>query len=512
MARLTGQMLIGSEHVTGTGEAITAVDPRTGERLAPEYRYGGDAEVDRACALAEEAFDAYRATGPEERAAFLESIAARLDDRAGDLVRRAASETGLPEARLTGEVARTSGQLRLFASDLRAAVKPGATARYGSRPPEGAGPGAGGPAASTDPPGEGAPEIRQGRVPLGPVAVFGASNFPLAFSVAGGDTASALAAGCPVVAKAHDAHPGTCELAGRAVSEAVREAGLPEGVFSMLYGDGPTLGIALVTDPRVQAVGFTGSRKAGLAIARAAAGRPRPIPVYAEMSSVNPVFLLPDALAERPAELAEEYVGSVTLGAGQFCTNPGLVFAVGGTGLDAFLDAAAAAIEAAPGAPMLTPGIARAYAEGVERLGRRPGVKILARGREPEAAAGCRAALAAVDAGDFGPDLQEEIFGACSLVVRCGDLDEAIGLARGLEGQLTATIHGGGKAAARLLPVLERLAGRILWGGWPTGVRVGHAMVHGGPYPATSDARTTSVGSFAVERFQRPIAYQGVPR
>ncbi|WP_200842090.1 aldehyde dehydrogenase (NADP(+)) [Actinomadura sp. K4S16] len=512
MARLTGQMLIGSEHVTGTGEAITAVDPRTGERLAPEYRYGGDAEVDRACALAEEAFDAYRATGPEERAAFLESIAARLDDQAGDLVRRAASETGLPEARLTGEVARTSGQLRLFASDLRAAVKPGATARYGSHPPEGGGSAAGGPAVSTDPPGEGAPEIRQGRVPLGPVAVFGASNFPLAFSVAGGDTASALAAGCPVVAKAHDAHPGTCELAGRAVSEAVQEAGLPEGVFSMLYGDGPTLGIALVTDPRVQAVGFTGSRKAGLAIARAAAARPRPIPVYAEMSSVNPVFLLPDALAERPAELAEEYVGSVTLGAGQFCTNPGLVFAVGGSGRDAFLDAAATAIEAAPGAPMLTPGIARAYAEGVERLGRRPGVKILARGREPEAAAGCRAALAAVDAGDFGPDLQEEIFGACSLVVRCGDLDEAIGLARGLEGQLTATIHGGGEAAARLLPVLERLAGRILWGGWPTGVRVGHAMVHGGPYPATSDARTTSVGSLAVERFQRPIAYQGVPR
>ncbi|WP_433463277.1 aldehyde dehydrogenase (NADP(+)) [Spirillospora sp. CA-128828] len=511
MAQLTGQMVIGFERVAGTGEAIAAVDPRTGERLDPEYRYGGDAEVARACALAEEAFDAYRATSAERRAAFLEAIAGKLDGLTDVLVQRAMSETGLPEARLTGEVARTTGQLRLFASDLRAAGD--GSARYGSSAPDGlAGGGAGGPAVSVDAAGEGVPEVRQGRVPLGPVAVFGASNFPFAFSVAGGDTASALAAGCPVVVKAHDAHPGTCELVGRAVSEAVREAGLPEGVFSMLYGDGPTLGIRLVSDPRVQAVGFTGSRTAGLAIAKAAADRPRPIPVYAEMSSVNPVFLLPDALAEHAAELAEAYVGSVTLGAGQFCTNPGLVFAEKGEALDAFLDAAAKAVEADPGAPMLTPGIARAYAEGVGRLERHPDVRILARGREPDAVAGCRAALAVVDAENFGPELQQEIFGACSLVVRCDDLDQAIGLARGLEGQLTATVHGGGAAAARLLPVLERLAGRILWGGWPTGVRVGHAMVHGGPYPATSDARTTSVGSLAIERFQRPVAYQGVPR
>src|SRR5690606_31912176 len=309
------------------------------------------------------------------------------------------SETGLPVRRLTGEVARTTGQLRLFAGDLRAAE----------------------PVVSIDPAGDAGPEIRQSRVPLGPVAVFGASNFPLAFSVAGGDTASALAAGCPVIVKAHDAHPGTCELVGCAVSDAVRDAGLPEGVFSLLYGDGPTLGIALVTDPRVRAVGFTGSRAAGLAIAKAAANRPVPIPVYAEMSSVNPVFLLPEALAEGAGELAEAFVGSVTLGAGQFCTNPGLVFAVRGPALDAFLDAAAKAIAADPGAPMLTPGIARAYADGVARLERRPGVEILARGREPEAAVGGAAALAAVDAEHFGPDLQEEVFGACSLVVRCAD-------------------------------------------------------------------------------------------
>ncbi|MFB4307079.1 aldehyde dehydrogenase (NADP(+)) [Actinomadura sp. GTD37] len=501
--QLTGRMVIGFDRVAGTGRAITAVDPRTGDGFGPEYRYGDRGDVERACALADEAFDAYRATTAERRAAFLEAIAGRLDELTGVLVRRAVSETGLPEARLTGEVGRTTGQLRLFAADLREGqTRAGPLATGGE----------GRPILSVDPAGDGGPEIRQGRVALGPVAVFGASNFPFAFSVAGGDTASALAAGCPVIAKAHDAHPGTCELVGRAVSEAVQEAGLPEGVFSMLYGDGPTLGIALVTDPRVRAVGFTGSRGAGLAIAGAAANRPRPIPVYAEMSSVNPVFLLPDAVAARGGELAEGFVGSVTLGAGQFCTNPGLVFAVKGAQLDAFLDAAAEALEADPGAPMLTPGIADAYARGVERLEGRPGVEIVARGREPDAAAGCRAALAVVDAADFGPDLQEEIFGACSLVVRCDDLDQVVDVARGLEGQLTATIHGRGDDAARLLPVLERLAGRIVWDGWPTGVRVGHAMVHGGPFPATSDARSTSVGSLAVERFQRPIAYQGVPR
>ncbi|TDC56141.1 aldehyde dehydrogenase (NADP(+)) [Actinomadura sp. KC345] len=494
MARLTGHMVIGFERIEGTGTAITAVDPRTGERLGPEYRYGGEAEVEWACALADEASGAYRAASPERRAAFLEAVAAGLDDLTGELVARATSETGLPAARVTGEVARTTGQLRLFAGDLRAA---------------------GGPFARVDPADDGGPEIRQGRVPLGPVAVFGASNFPLAFSVAGGDTAAALAAGCPVIVKAHDAHPGTCELVGRAVSEAVREAGLPEGVFSMLYGDGPTLGIALVTDPRVQAVGFTGSRAAGLAIAKAAAARPRPIPVYAEMSSVNPVFLLPEALEAGGGELAGAFAGSVTLGAGQFCTNPGLVFAVRGPALDTFLDAAAKAIAGDPGAPMLTPGIARAYADGVARLERHPAVEILARGREPDAAVGGAAALAAVDAEHFGPGLQEEIFGACSLVVRCEDLAQIAELARGLEGQLTATLHAGPgdrEAADRLLPVLERLAGRIVWDGWPTGVRVGHAMVHGGPFPATSDARTTSVGSLAVERFQRPVAYQGARR
>jgi NADP-dependent aldehyde dehydrogenase len=318
------------------------------------------------------------------------------------------------------------------------------------------------------------------------------------------------------VVKAHEAHPGTSELVGRAIAEAVRVSGLPEGVFSMVYGDGPGVGAALVTDPRIQAVGFTGSRGAGLAIVAAAAARPRPIPVYAEMSSVNPVFLLPGALATRGAELGAAFAGSLTLGAGQFCTNPGLVFAAGGAELDGFLDAAAKAVEANQGAPMLTARIAETYRDGTARLTGNPAVTVLARGHQPGAAAGGQAVLATVDADDFTGDesLEQEVFGAASLVVRAASADDLVELARSLEGQLTATVHAEPSdypLAARLLPALERIAGRVLFDGWPTGVTVGHAMVHGGPFPATSDARTTSVGTRAIERFLRPVSYQDVP-
>jgi NADP-dependent aldehyde dehydrogenase len=303
---------------------------------------------------------------------------------------------------------------------------------------------------------------------------------------------------------------------GRAVAEAVRIAGLPEGVFSLLYGDGPGVGTSLVTDPRIQAVGFTGSRGAGLAIVAAAAARPRPIPVYAEMSSVNPVFVLPGALATRGAELGAAYAASLTLGAGQFCTNPGLVFAPRGPELDTFLDAAAKAVEGDAGAPMLTGRIAKSYRDSAARLTGNPAVTVLARGQRPEAAAGGQAVLAAVEADHFTGDesLEQEVFGAASLVVRAATADDLVELARSLEGQLTATVHADPSdhpLAARLLPVLERIAGRVLFDGWPTGVTVGHAMVHGGPFPATSDSRTTSVGTRAIERFLRPVSYQDVP-
>jgi NADP-dependent aldehyde dehydrogenase len=359
------------------------------------------------------------------------------------------------------------------------------------------------------------PDIRQRAVPLGPVAVFGASNFPLAFSVAGGDTASALAAGCPVVVKAHDAHPGTSELVARAIADAVASCGLPAGTCSLLFGSGPGLGTALVTDPRIKAVGFTGSRSGGTALVAAAAARPEPIPVYAEMSSINPVFLLGGALATRGADLGRAFVGSLTMGSGQFCTNPGLVIAVDGPGLDTFLSAARDALAQSAATPMLTPAIAESYADGVAAL--TGSADLVARGEPADSPTTCRAALFSTDAASFtGSEvLQAEVFGSSSLVVRCTDVDEMNDVAASLEGQLTATIHADESDygdAGRLLPTLETKVGRILFDGWPTGVEVGYAMVHGGPSPATSDSRTTSVGARAIERFLRPVAYQDVPK
>ncbi|MFT4044995.1 MAG: aldehyde dehydrogenase (NADP(+)) [Gordonia sp. (in: high G+C Gram-positive bacteria)] len=480
------------------GPAVYAVNPATDEVLEPAYHYGGSAEVEAATVAAAAAFGPYRATTAEQRAVFLETIAAQIEALGDVLIDRAVAESGLPTGRITGEVGRTAGQLRLFSAVLRdggwngARIDPALPARQ--------------PLPRAD--------IRLRRVPLGPVAVFGASNFPLAFSVAGGDTASALAAGCPVVVKAHDAHPGTSELVGRAIATAAALCDIPAGVFSLLYGDGPELGTALVTDPRIKAVGFTGSRSGGTALLRAAAGRPEPIPVYAEMSSINPVFPLAGALNTRGAQLGTAFVGSLTLGSGQFCTNPGLVIAVDSPGLEAFIAAAATAVSATEPTPMLTRGIAAAYAAGVERLSQV--AEPVAYGLPTDAPNRCRAALLRTDGATFAADprLHQEVFGAASVIVTCRDADEVRTLAAGLEGQLTATIHADETdhaEAAALLPVVELIAGRILFDGWPTGVEVGHAMVHGGPFPATSDSRTTSVGSSAIDRFLRPVAYQDVP-
>jgi 2,5-dioxopentanoate dehydrogenase len=493
-------MIIAGAMVSGTGDEVRGFNPATGELLEPAYRHG-DAEVvvDAACAAAAAAFGPYRATTSEQRAAFLESVAANIEAIRDVLVPRAVAETGLPEGRISGEVGRTTGQLKMFAAVLREGSWNGA--RIDPAQPDRT------PAPRAD--------IRQREVPLGPVAVFGASNFPLAFSVAGGDTASALAAGCPVVVKAHDAHPGTSELVGRAVTKAVSDAGLPPGTFSLLFGSGRKLGTALVTDPRIKAVGFTGSRSGGTALVAAAAARPEPIPVYAEMSSINPVFLLENALSTRAAELGKAFAASLTMGSGQFCTNPGLVIAVDGPGLDAFVGAARDALAAAAPTPMLTPNIAQSYAEGVSELG--AAAELVARGQSSESTTACQAALFSTDAASFVSSevLQAEVFGASSLVIRCADTDEVASVAGKLEGQLTATVHADDTdvaEAGRLLPVLELKAGRILFNGWPTGVEVGYAMVHGGPFPATSDSRTTSVGARAIERFLRPVAYQDVPK
>ncbi|GAA5107276.1 aldehyde dehydrogenase (NADP(+)) [Alloalcanivorax gelatiniphagus] len=460
-------------------------------------------DVAAATAAAAEAFAAYRATTPEQRSAFLEAVAAEIEADKDAIITEAVRESGLPEGRITGEVGRTTGQLRMFAGvvaqgdHLGVRIDPALPDRT--------------PLPRAD--------IRQRMVPLGPVAVFGASNFPLAFSTAGGDTASALAAGCPVVVKGHPAHPVTGTLVARAISRAVEKAGLPAGTFSFVLG-GIETGQELVADPRIAAVGFTGSRGGGLALVQAAAARAVPIPVYAEMSSINPVVVLPGALASNDtAAFAQAYVGSLTLGSGQFCTNPGLLFLPAGEQGDAFLRAAGEAVSGAAGQTMLTPGIAEAYASGTASLRGTDGIRVVGEG----SAAGDRApapviyeapaALLALD----DSTVTDEVFGASGVVVRYDDVADLLPRLEGLEGQLTATVHVDPESdadlegARALLPVLETRAGRVLFNGWPTGVEVGHAMVHGGPFPATSDSRSTSVGSLAIERFQRPVAYQDVP-
>ena len=348
------------------------------------------------------------------------------------------------------------------------------------------------------------------------MAVFGASNFPLAFSVAGGDTAAAFAAGCPVIVKGHPAHPGTGELVARAIVAAAAASQMPPGVFSLLNGESHELGTALVAHPRVKAVGFTGSRAGGLALMKVANARPDPIPVYTEMSSVNPVLLLPGALAERAEALGKEFVGSLNLGVGQFCTNPGLLVALASPDLERFVASAGTALAAVAPGVMLTAGIHGAYEKGVARLGQNSRLSLLARGAQSQGKNCAQGAFFAVTAPDVlkHTDVLEEVFGPASVLIRCKDEAELAGVLEHLEGQLTATVHLTARdeaLAARLLPILERKAGRIIANGWPTGVEVAHAMVHGGPFPATSDGRSTSVGTLAIERFLRPVCYQDFP-
>lgn len=495
---LTGKMLIGQRATSGNREAIRAINPATGTPLEPAYAGGHGEHVEQACALAWAAFDTYRETSLADRAAFLEAIADNIEALGDTLIERAVAETGLPRPRIQGERGRTCGQLRTFASTVRAGEW--LDVRVDTAQPERQ------PLPRAD--------LRQRHIPLGPVAVFGASNFPLAFSVAGGDTASAFAAGCPVIVKAHGAHPGTSELVGRAVAKAVKDCGLPEGVFSLLYGSGREVGIALVTDPRIKAVGFTGSRSGGIALTRAAQARPEPIPVYAEMSSINPVYLFPAALEARAQSLAEGFVASLTQGAGQFCTNPGLVIAIAGAALDRFVATVSERLPGCAAQTMLTPGIFSAYSAGVSALAEH--AQIAAKGLAAEGPNQGQAQVFITRADAFltQEQLQAEVFGATSLVVVCANDEEVRQVSEHLEGQLTATLHLDEDDLARakaLLPVLERKAGRLLVNGWPTGVEVCDAMVHGGPFPATSDSRSTSVGTAAILRFLRPVCYQDVP-
>jgi alpha-ketoglutaric semialdehyde dehydrogenase len=499
---LTGEMLIGFSSVRGTEGSQRAFNPATNAEIPePSFGMGGAAEVDRAALLATQAFDVYRNLPLEERAAFLEVIADNIMGIGEELIERAHAETGLPVQRLQGERGRTVGQLRLFAKVVRDGHFLGATIDHAQPERQ--------PLPRSD--------LRLAKMPLGPVAVFGASNFPFAFSVAGGDTASAFAAGAPVVVKAHGAHLGTSEIVGRAIQKAVRDQGLPEGVFSLLFGAGREIGELLVGHPAIKAVGFTGSRQGGLALVRIANARSEPIPVYAEMSSINPVFLFPGALANRAEAIGNAFADSLTLGAGQFCTNPGLVLAVDGPDLDRFVKVAGVALATRPAQTMLTPGIFDAFRSGASTVDATQGVtKVaqgLAAGELPNAA---QAALYVTDAQRLiaTPELESEMFGPASVVVRARDFDELLRIAEHVEGQLTVTLQidpADFADAQRLLPVLERKAGRILANGFPTGVEVCHAMVHGGPFPSTSNPMFTSVGATAIDRFLRPVCYQDLP-
>ncbi len=520
---ISGANLVNGEAVPGSGPAFHGVRADTGEALEPQFREAGAEQIAAAASAADAAFREFSRTSPAVRAGFLRAIADEILALGDALIARASAETALPAARLENERGRTTSQLRMFAdlldegSWVEARIDPGDPAR-------------------TPVP---RPDLRRMLVPLGPVAVFGASNFPLAFSVPGGDTASAFAAGCTVVFKAHPAHPGTSELAAGAILRAARTAGIPSGVFSLVHGWSHDVGLALVRHPLITAVGFTGSLRGGRALCDAAAARPSPIPVYAEMGSINPVFLLPSALRERGAAIARALAQSITLGVGQFCTSPGVLLGVRGPALDQLQNALAAHIAAAQPGVMLYDRLAAAYTSAIERArehgaaqvpgtaeaqeaGRgvsspsSPAMDAAAQGEATQTVRRVKPVLLAIDAERFARDatLREERFGPVSILVTA---DDAAGLERAaaaLEGQLTASIHGTPAdllAHTRLIEILQRKAGRLIFNGVPTGVEVGHAMQHGGPWPASSDARSTSVGSAAITRFARPVCFQDFP-
>jgi alpha-ketoglutaric semialdehyde dehydrogenase len=476
-------------------------DPLTGALLEPPYVDATLDDIDAACRRAEDAAPAYAALPAARRAQLLRAIADALEAQGAPLVARARAETGLPLPRLEGERGRTTAQLRLFAEvvDDGSWVEARIDRALPERKPE-------------------RPDIRRMLHPLGPVAVFGASNFPLAFSVAGGDTASALAAGCPVVVKAHPAHPGTSDLAGEAIRTACAATQMPDGVFGMVQGAGADVGGALVEHPAIRAVAFTGSLRGGRALFDIAARRPSPVPFYGELGSANPVFVLPTAMAARGAQIAAGLVASVTLGSGQFCTNPGLAFLDGSSAADAFLQRVCELVAAAPAGTMVHEGIRAAFDADVAKVAALDGVALAAQGNaaaDPRTAA-ARTALFVADGAAYlrHERLAAEIYGPATVAVRCADRAQLLDIARSLTGHLTATLHADGDdlaAYADLVDILRTKVGRLVVNGFPTGVEVSHAMHHGGPYPAATDPRATSVGSAAIARFVRPVCYQGFP-
>jgi NADP-dependent aldehyde dehydrogenase len=493
----------GKNIIAGVAEAdgdtiYNGVRAQDGEKLEPVFHAATDEEIHKACKAAAEALAEANADDYTRIEKLLNLTADYIEELGEVLIDRCMEETGLPEARLLGERGRTCGQLRMFAN----VVKEGTwlDARIDTAQPDRA------PIPK--------PDLRMVLVPLGPIAVFGASNFPLAFSVAGGDTASALAAGNPVVVKAHPAHPGTSELVATAITRAVKDAGLPAGWFSLVHGVKPETSLQLVTHPAIKAVGFTGSLQAGRAIHDAAAARPEPIPVYAEMGSVNPVFFLPGAVKERGEQLAMGYAGSIALGAGQFCTNPGLGLALQDEYLDAFVATLTTQVAASPVQTMLHKGIAENYCKALFQLSEHAEVNTLASSPVDGSQTGASLLLTTGAAILEDESLSEEVFGPSSLLARCASKDELLQIAANLDGQLTATIHGTEEDLAEYAELVTHLrskVGRLIFNAFPTGVEVCPSMQHGGPYPAASNSLFTSVGTGAIRRFARPVSYQGWP-
>lgn len=501
--RLEGSHFVGNDRSAEGGNTFRGVDPSSSRELDPQYREATSREIDRAVRLAADAFEDFRARPPEHKAALLDRIASEIESLGDALIERANAETALGPQRLAGERARTCNQLRMFAR----LVEEGSwvQARIDRAMPD----------RKPLP----RPDLRRMLIPVGPVVSFAASNFPLAISVAGNDTASGLAAGCPVIVKAHPAHPGTSEMVGAAVTKAVREMGMPNGLVSVLHGRTHDVGLALVRHPLVKAVGFTGSVRAGRTLFDAANARSDPIPVFAEMGSINPVFVLPGALEQRGRQIAEGLKNSVTLGVGQFCTCPGLVVGLEGDATNTFTAAVAELIAAAPPGTMLYDGIRRAYADGVQSFTNVQGVKVAAQSKTPADATRTQGAptlfTADVDTFVGNKRLQEELFGPSTLLVTGRSKEDLLRVARSLEGHLTATIHGTPQDLEEhrdLITVLEQKVGRLIFNGFPTGIEPCNAVHHGGPYPATTDARTTSIGTTAVERFVRPVCYQDFPQ
>ena len=496
---LHGKNLIGGKIVaSANAKSFSAMDAATSEKLPPQFFEATTAGADEALKLAEQAFEEYRALPPQRIAEFLDRCAEAISKLGDELLHRASQETGLSEERLISERTRTVNHLKMFADIVREGSWLEATIDR----------------ALPDRQPQPKPDLRRMLVPLGPVVVFGSSNFPLAYSVAGGDTASALAAGCTVVVKAHPAHPRTSELVARALQSAAEASKMPRGVFSMVHGANE-ISLYLVKHSAAKAVGFTGSLQGGRALFDAAMARPEPIPVYAEMGSTNPVFILPGALKKNGAAIAESFVQSYTLGVGQFCTSPGIAIGFGNDDWHAFATRVGELTRAIAPGVMLHQGILEKFKSGTGKFQKVPGVIVAAQSSaQVESRAG--AILFATDAKTFRsqPLLTEEVFGPSTLLVSCGSPEELEEIARGLHGQLTASIHGTDEDLLRcknLIAILRQKAGRLIFNGFPTGVEVCAAIQHGGPYPATTDSRTTSVGGYAIKRFARPICFQNFP-